>query len=194
MTKRILSSDFLTHLVFQTASIMIGILLALGVNEWRDERQNDQIVLKSIHNIIFEIEKNRTSLEEIIPYHQSCKLSIEPGENEETDPNDFLSVWKGLNPPKLYQSAYESAKVVKAMTLMDYELSNAISQLYAQQQFFYDMLHMYARVLISDLTMHPKKQPLSYASLVPVFNDLTVMEEELKTKYSSVLILLKKQE
>ena len=194
MNKRILSSDFLTHLVFETVSIMIGILLALGVNEWRDERQNDQIVQKSIHNIIIEIENNRASLEQIIPYHQSCKLSIEPGKNKEPNPNDFLSVWKGLNPPKLYQSAYESAKAVKAMTLMDYESSNAISQVYARQQFFYDMLHMYARVLINDLAMHQQKQPLLNTSLVPVFNDLTAMEEELKAGYSNILILLKKQD
>ncbi len=185
MIKRIFSSDFLTHLLFETVTIMIGILLALGVNEWRDENKNDQIIQKSIHNIIIEIEKNRSSLEQIIPYHQSCKLSIEPKHNTK----DFLSVWKGLNPPKLYQSAYESAKVVKAMTLMDYELSNAISQLYAQQQFFYEMLHMYAQVLMSDLTAHKTQ---GYASLVPVFNDLTVMEEELQNNYDLVLSLLRK--
>ncbi|GEM_PF-4811134 len=187
------STTFFSHLLFETVSIVIGILLALGVNNWREERKNEEIIQLSLQNIRIEIMENKANLQKVIPYHRTCKFTIEEkAAGQKGAGNDFLSIWRGLNPPMLYKSAFESARNIGALSLMDYQLSNTISQLYYKQQFFYEMIHMYAQVFISNASIAPHKQKNQYDALLPAFADITAMETELSKGYSEIIELLQR--
>lgn len=177
-----------SHLITEIISIVIGILLALAVNGLREDFQHTHIVSKSLHNIAVEIKNNEKQLREVIPYHQSCKLSLTDSSGESS--KRFSSIWKGLNPPMLFKSAYESALALQAFSYMDYELAGAVSQLYFRQQFFYEMIHIYAQALISGTTTLNHPAGGEELSLQPAFRDITKMEGELLKEYQRVRTLI----
>ncbi len=177
-----------SHLITEIISIVIGILLALAVNGLREDYQHIQIVSKSLSNIAVEIQNNEKQLREVIPYHQSCKISLTNSSGENS--KQFSSIWKGLNPPMLFKSAYESALALQAFAYMDYKLAGAVSQLYFRQQFFYEMIHIYAQALISGTTSLNRPAKGENLSLQPAFRDITKMESELLKEYQRVLTLI----
>ncbi len=153
----------------------------MRLNDWQEGRQHQLIINRSLKKIRMEIQYNRHSLEKVMPYHRTCRLSLN---STCARGNDFLSIWKGLNPPMLNNSAFESARILQAVALMDYDLSSGISQLYAQQDFFYDMVSMYARMLIGNGTAFQSfNNSPNYHMLVPIFSDITAAEQNLLTLY-----------
>ncbi len=171
-----LTGNMLPDLFLEIVSIVIGILLAFWLNDWQTDRQHEQTVRKSLKNIKSEIQNNLHHLKKVMPYHQSCQLAISTTEPD-SGLRNFLAVWKGLNPPMLYQSAYESAREVQAFAYMDYETASAISSLYSRQKFLLEMIRMYAQGIINDYTIPDSEYTLK--KLLPAFTDIVQSENEL---------------
>ncbi len=177
----------LPDLFLEVVSIVFGILFALWLNGWQTDRQHEHSVQKSLRNIRTEIRNNRKNLSRVFPYHQTCLRTISDSHGEAVVEN-FFSIWRGLRPPILHRSAYETAHEVQALAYMDYETASAISLLYSRQEFIFQLMRMYAQVFISDLNRSDARRLA--ITLQPAFSDIVQAEQELATQYQKVLILL----
>ncbi len=64
------SSVWLPRVIFESALITVSILLALGLDEWRENRQTDATIRQAISSFLSEIRRNRASVEDAAPFNR----------------------------------------------------------------------------------------------------------------------------
>lgn len=60
-----------SKLIIEFVSITFAVLLALMVNQYKDNRSNKILVKKTLANIRTEIEENKSTVEEMMAIHQN---------------------------------------------------------------------------------------------------------------------------
>src|SRR5690606_9997973 len=61
--------EWLLRVSIESVLIMVSILLALGVDEWRDGRDYRELAQQSLQIFALEIEQNLAMMNETLPYH-----------------------------------------------------------------------------------------------------------------------------
>lgn len=69
--------DFYVKIFIEILSVVFAVLLALGVDEWRDNRKNESRALKAEYNIKDEIELNIERLNNVIVENKSRIVQID---------------------------------------------------------------------------------------------------------------------
>ena len=67
------TSDWMPRVLFESFLIVISILVALALDEWRDQRADDETVRQSLQNFVSEIRQNRARVEDAAPFNQGLK-------------------------------------------------------------------------------------------------------------------------
>ena len=68
---------FLGTLFIEIISIVLAVLLALAVDEWRENRANAQLARETLNRIIVELKLNVNELEDITKKHQTMHDQLE---------------------------------------------------------------------------------------------------------------------
>ena len=107
--------------------IVFSILLALGVNAWRDARRQADVQAQALANIQRELERNLAELERTEPYHRVILTGIDSLLAASLPPDrslfDLLPTIaeRGLNPPVLQRAAWETALTTNALAEVSYD-------------------------------------------------------------------------
>ena len=64
------TSVWLPRVLFESALITVSILLALALDEWRDEKQNMETVGHAMSNFLREIKQNKERIEDAAPFNR----------------------------------------------------------------------------------------------------------------------------
>ena len=172
-------------------SIVLGVLLALGVSEWQEDRRESELAAIALENVRIELESNRTTLEAI---HQINTKTIEVArlDAESVQDGEDRQFIPGLQVSSAAWDAFLSAGI---SNYIDYDLVLALSNAYAGQGVYKQtgMLLVQASMNISVMATVQKvdvdeqvfqKQFMSY------FEMILSMEESLLKGYGDVLNLL----
>lgn len=118
------------QIALETFFVITGVLLALGLDEWRQERRDRQLVELALRNIRAEMEENRAAVGEAVAYHQDLidRLQKDPG----MDGVPF-------RPAILRNNAWEAAQSSQAAAKMDFAVIAAVSEM-EELQDHYQML------------------------------------------------------
>ena len=60
---------YLKHVLKEMVPVILGILIALFINNWKENRTNEQYVTKALATIETEVKENLSSVSEILPGH-----------------------------------------------------------------------------------------------------------------------------
>jgi hypothetical protein len=63
----------LPKLLMESVLIVFSVLLAMGVDEWRETRQTRQRVDQALESFLREVERNRQAVQGIGPYHERLR-------------------------------------------------------------------------------------------------------------------------
>lgn len=141
----------------EMGSIVLAVLLAFAVNEWRDGRAARERVEAVQTAVRQEVERNRRVLVSRLPYHGAMRdsvwaqqrlfdfetLALRPSERLPMLPQ--LGFTNGLaTASNLTHSGWETALATDVLTYMDIDDVSLISSVYAAQ----DMVNTTARVLL----------------------------------------------
>lgn len=132
-----------TSIIIESILIVLSILFALGINSYRDKVKKENLKINTLANIKNELQNNFQNLEILIENHRDKSrkfISI----NKQLKPKDIngktvLEIIFSLDDvllkePSLNSTAWETAKLTNAVSLMDYKLVEKISKLYNLQQ------------------------------------------------------------
>ena len=111
-------------------SIVFGVLLALGVNEWRSVRSAEARAAAAVANIRQEIEANRTMLTTI---HDNNVRTVRAMAEDDADNDSTAAFIPGL---QLKDAAWEAARTSGALERLDYEVLLSLSGLYKIQDVY----------------------------------------------------------
>ena len=121
--------------VFQGALIVGSILIALAFDEWREEREEDELVARALYSFSLELKQNLERLDDAVPFNSALfdyfSRSHAAGEIDSID--KVNEVVRGLQPTILENTAWSTAVATGALAKMDYELVAALSLTYNMQ-------------------------------------------------------------
>ena len=121
--------------VFQGALIVGSILIALAFDEWREEREEDELVARAQYSFSLELKQNLERLDDAVPFNSALfdyfSRSHAAGEIDSID--KVNEVVRGLQPTILENTAWSTAVATGALAKMDYELVAALSLTYNMQ-------------------------------------------------------------
>lgn len=178
-------SDWLPQVIIESILIVLSILIALGLDSWRENREDEEFVRTALSNFLTEIQQNKARLELDAAYNAGFRQVMNQhyldGDIETVD--EFVSMVGSYNPVALQTTAWDTALATGSLAKMDYNLVTALSQTYSQQ----DRYHTITSSGVSDLT---SPQFLSEANLkLAVYNSTrflnaaTAIEEDLGATY-----------
>ncbi|NQU28607.1 MAG: hypothetical protein HQ528_09990 [Candidatus Marinimicrobia bacterium] len=176
----------INRIIIEIVSVMFAVLVALGVDQWWEDRENLELAAKLKVGIENEIKNN---LEEIKGTHENY-----------TSTNDSLIVY--LSKPEidldnfnlnlelalLTSATWNTAQMLKAIHSMDYEWIIEVSTVYELQTIYLEsqkqFLDVMGRLAEEDIEENPKKM---FRVLVGRLMILNTLQEGLIEGYSDLL-------
>lgn len=115
--------------------IVLGVILALGLNEWRQAAANAELGKSALEQVKAEIKENQERLEGTLEEHKLLRAHVEEAiataqQAEEEGDDVALSYQFNYSSTLLTMTAWESAIVTQAVRYMDFATVQQISDIY----------------------------------------------------------------
>lgn len=118
--------------LFEMMSIIVGVLVALAVDEWNEDRQNKERAEIAIHNVHLEIGKNLEVLGILHPENQAVLEVLQTEASSDTS----LRILPGL---QLYDTAWRTLESSGISAYVEYDKLFDIAQVYSIQNIYKDL-------------------------------------------------------
>lgn len=130
-------------LLLESFFVVLGVVLALGANEWREARNREAHADQALASIQEELQTNRGAIADALDYHlyladtlnTLSRYNAREGTNQ-TPVYPRASVFNRgyIHPTTLLYTAWETAKATNAVETIDFGLLLSISRMYEDQQ------------------------------------------------------------
>jgi len=106
-------------LTIEAILVVLSVLLALGLNSWREGRAHQDLAQRALQNVVDEAIENCHKIEILLPYHRSV-FALE-------------REYEGLGEVFIRNDAWPSAQSAGASHHLEYEVAAAIGSIHALQ-------------------------------------------------------------
>ena len=144
LTTSFLEKIRIPKLLRESLLIVLSILLALVINEWRANQKLEVEKEKILASIILELENNLESLREVMPYHKKVAKGLSDllkSENVQDSLGNrsainlfFQYSQNGFQEPRVQANAWQTAQLSGTMSQFDNEIIYHLSVLHELQQ------------------------------------------------------------
>lgn len=188
------TSIWLSRVLFESFLIMISIVAALALDEWRENRQNEEMVEHALDNFLLEIRQNRARLEDAAPFNNGLRdvLVRRHVEGGISDVTDFVGIVESYSPGMLQATAWETALATGALAKMDYDIVAALSLTYSLQSRYQQTQIERAANLTSPQNLSAENLELAVFNSIRYLNDVTRMEAELAAVFEEADAVLRR--
>lgn len=184
------NAEWVLRAGFESMLIVVSIVLALAVDEWRQNRQDEELATQSLEVFEREIRQNLARVDAAVPYHAGLRAVVARMAAGENAGPDLRSVVEGLEPAVLLSTAWETALATGALTHLEFELVQALSLTYSLQARFREE----SRSDRPDLSSAANRTPGSDRDLVErvgsYLEGLVRDERELQGVYAQALAMI----
>lgn len=132
-------SKTLGKMALEVFSIVLGVLLALGVSEWQEHRNNTERASVALANVRAELQSNLELLEFIYPNNASVVEAIQSGED---DSIEDATVVPGV---QMRSSAWQTLTTTGLGNYVDYQLLIELSRLYSMTDVYKQTAYAFIR-------------------------------------------------
>jgi hypothetical protein len=171
--------------------IMFSILLALAVDNWRENRQHRRLAQQSLQIFEREIRQNLDRIDDVAPYHSGLRSVVAEALTNPGHAADMRSIVEGLQPTVLLNTAWQTALATGALTHIDVEIVSALSLTYSiQERFREDTRASLPRIAVgSALTNAEFTQQVQRTHAY--LNELVSAEQELRGVYEQAITTIR---
>jgi hypothetical protein len=124
-------------LAIEIVGIVFAVLFALAVDEWRQEREKDELAQMAMANVLREVESNRKELTDNLILNEKRLSSLEALRDkmsrEDVDFSEINAQWS-VSLPVLRATAWDSVILTNSMTRLGLESIELLSRIYGLQQ------------------------------------------------------------
>lgn len=122
-------------LLMEFTSVVFAVLLALGLNHWREARAEQEVADKALLNIFLEMHANQQDVaEEIISYQK--RLKEVQVYKDAFDKGEGIRYSLGFNIPLLSNAAWNVANSTGAVKDFDQDILLELSSIYTFQEMY----------------------------------------------------------
>jgi hypothetical protein len=181
----------------QSIMIVLSILLALWVDQWKQRRTEHELAIASLSNFLKEVQQNQARLDDILPYHKALAsvLTALATSHVVRTPADFQSAVgvDGLRPPFLLATAWQTAVATGALTKIDYETVSALSLTYTLQDRFREESRSGMQSVLQASNFPPGQAEAAIHSADIYLREVVANEEELRATYAQAGSVLRRK-
>jgi len=187
------TSVWLPRVLFESALITLSILLALALDEWRENHQNEAMIQQAMYNFLSEIRQNKIRVDDAAPFNRglSSVLSQRQAAGNISSVSEFVDMLESYSPAVLQSTAWETALATGSLATMDYNLVAALSLTYSLQGRYQQVTRNGISDLMSPQNLSEDKLDLAVYNAVRYLNDLTKMEIELAIVYEEAQAVIR---
>ncbi len=190
-------SDWLPRVMFESMLIVLSILVALYLDEWRDDRQEAENIEHALANFVSEIQQNRARVEDAAPFNLGLRHVLNRRQEVRAIESvaTFVNIFESYNPVVLQSTAWETAIATGALAKMDYNLVSALSLTYSLQNRYQQVSRNGMAQMTSPQNLSEEKLDLAVYNAIRYLDTVTGMETELGVVYAEAesVILSAKQ-
>ena len=158
-----------SRIVFESALIVLSVLLGLALNDWQDRRRERELTEAALTNFRREIATNLATVRRVQPRHRLLATKFDSASHvPRAGENAFMAFAavvpnEGVGTEPLSDVAWETAVSTGALRLMNYDQASAVSEVYlVQRTALGETLH-----LLSDRFLSPQNfDPASRATML----------------------------
>jgi len=189
------ASEYRKHLV-EAAFVVLGVVLALLANEWRQTRADKARAESARQSIIAELQANLETVNDAYTYHSHLGRELTLHLSNKTEKQLGIRLFsKGfIHPANTFRTAWEAARSTGALRHMVYEDVLLFSRTYALQERYERQQDMAGNAIYRKImeggVYHVMQQPVALRDMV---NSLSYKEEELASTYTDALKQLKQK-
>ena len=188
------SRSFKTILI-EVFSIVLGVMLALGVSEWQQEREYAQLADTALANIARELESN---LEVLTVIHENNAETIALAQADADDPDASTEDRQFIPGVQMRSTAWEALLSSGLSNHIEYQLLLSLSEIYSSQGIYRQMglqiveasMSMAAMATVNQTELDNEVFQEQFGSF---FNMLLQMEETLLEGYEETIVSLAKE-
>lgn len=187
------TSDWLPRVLFESFLIVISILVALALDEWREQRQDDDMVHHALRNFVSEINQNKIRIDDATPFNQGL-LDVLQGNYERDEVSsidDFVMMLGSYTPVVLQSTAWDTALATGSLAKMDYNLVSALSLTYNMQNRYQSVTRAGLDELVNPNNLSADQMSLAMLNSIRYLRDATSMEIELSAVYVEAMTVIR---
>ncbi len=181
-------------MALEVLSIVFGVLLALGVSEWAEEREKNELAEIALVNVTNELTYN---LEVMVRVSENNQKTFElMKQNLDTELDDSEEDGQFIPGVQIRATAWEALLSSGIANYLDYSTLLALAEIYSMQSIYKEMgmkivdasISMAAMATVSSVEIDNRQ---FQAQFFPTFSMLVEMEKSLLVSYQETLDQLK---
>ena len=180
---------WLPRAVFESALIVFSLLLALVLNEWRDDTRQAFRSQVATEAIVAELRSNRAAAERAMQFHRSIHTMLQGVAAQGALPRLEVVTGGLFNPANVVETAWVSARESAALEQWPYDLIIQVSRVYERQAAYGNL----ARQLVADIYMDLRRRGVEvvlrdgYGGFILLTEDFAGREDALMRSYDGAL-------
>jgi len=179
------SAVWLPQVLFESALIVVSILVALGLDEWRENREDAETVQQALKNFGSEIRQNQARVDDAAPFNHGL-LDVLKGRYAGSgidSVEEFVIMAESYTPVVLQSAAWETALATGSLAKMEYSLVSALSLTYSLQNRYQQATRLGFANLTGPQNLSDASLELAIYNSIRYLEDTGSMEEELSVIY-----------
>ena len=168
----------------QTFAVVLGILLALAIDDWRKERETRESTAAAMSAVRAELESNH---EQVAESHERLHALVDAlandekaGAGAEKKPCNEYKDWDGIGVPVLLDAAYQTTIATDVFAHTDFSRAQSIAQAYGLQH-----IYLNERDRVVDLLL--RAQPLPIGFCRGVVDELATLNDKAEAAYATAI-------
>lgn len=191
MTSKAIST-WLPQVIIESILIVVSILVALGLDAWRQNREDEQFVRTALTNFLIEIRQNRNRVEDAAPFNMGLRqvLSQHYANDDISSIDQFVNMVEIYSPAALQSTAWDTALATGSLAKMEYNLVTALSLTYNLQNRYDGTTRSGMSELTSPQYLFDNNLKLAVYNSIRYLDEVTSMESELGITYSEATLVV----
>ena len=186
------TATWLPRVLFESTLIVLSILVALGLDEWRENREDEENVQLALSNFASELQQNQARIEDAAPFNRGLRNVLR--NRYQTDDirsvDEFGNMMESYVPVVLQSAAWETALATGSFAKMEYSLVSALSLTYSLQNRYQLVSRSGMAELTSPQNLSEQKLNLAVYNSIRYLDNITNMEEELGVIYEEAFLVI----
>jgi len=185
-------STWLPQVIIESVLIVVSILVALGLDEWREKREDEEFVRTALSNFLIEVRQNKNRVEDAAPFNKGLRqvLSQHYVNEDITTVDEFVNMVEIYSPAGLQSTAWDTALATGSLAKMEYNLVTALSLTYSLQSRYDSTTHSGMSDLTSPQHLSEDNLKLAVYNSIRYLDEVTSMETELGIIYVEAALII----
>lgn len=181
--------SWLPRVLFESALIVFSVLLALALDEWRDERATASRAREAVAAITAELQANRSATERARDFHRGIHATLKSLASEKQLPGPETYLGGMFNPARLLDTAWTAARDAGAIDNMPFPVVLKLSRVYEWQASYSSLGTEIATDVYLDMRRRGVEPVLrdGFVGFIVLTSDFVNREEDLLRRYDDAL-------